>query len=222
MRILRRREHGQAVVEFALIFLVLLMMTVGLVDAGRAFYQYNELSSAARFGARWAAVVGGVCILPGQNSTDWCTQQGTASGGFWAQAGNKALQGNNVACPSYSTATAVDYYSASDPDNDSDNDYSAAGNGDKDDVGKATSIVGSVDQHFDSSSTSRGFVQGAFGGLNLSNLKVCIQATSPPGLPPTAGDYVTVRLYYHFDPISFILARASFDLNATSQYEIQG
>lgn len=221
MRILQQRERGQAVVEFALIFLVLMMLTVGLVDAGRAFYQYNELSSAARFGARWAAVVGGVCILSGQSTADWCTQQGTASGGFWSQPGNAPLQGDNVACPSYSSDPSK-YYSASDPDNDGDNDYSASGNTDGDAVNKSTTVVGSIDQHFDTSNASAGFVQGAFGGLNLSNLKVCIQTTAQPPNPPAAGDYVTAVLHYHFDPISFILARTSFDLNATSQYEIQG
>lgn len=221
MGLLRRGEGGQAVVEFALIFLALMMLTVGLVDVGRAFYEYNEMSSAARFGARWASVVGGVCILPGQNTTDWCTQQGTATGGFWAQPGNMALQGNNVPCPAYSPGSAS-YYSASDPDNDSDNDYSSTGGSDGDAASSSTTIVGSIDQHFDTSSSSPGFVQGAFGGLNLANLKVCIQTTAQPSLPPARGDYVTVVLHYHFDPISIILARTSFDLNAMSQYEIQG
>ncbi len=48
-----KREGGQAVVEFALISLVLMMLTVGLVDLGRGFFQYQAVASAARFGARW-------------------------------------------------------------------------------------------------------------------------------------------------------------------------
>lgn len=223
-----RGEQGQALIEFAIIFSVFTMLTVGLVDVGRAFYQYNALSSAARFGARWASVVGGVCIQPGANATDWCNQQGTANGGFWSQPGNAPLQGTNVPCPAYSAATANDYYSASDPDNDGDNDYSASGNTDGDVVSDDTTIVGVIDQHFDTSSTSSSFVVGAIGGFDLSKLRVCIQSTAPPPVPPAttgipaAGDYVTVVLSYHFEPVSMILAHASFDLDSTSQYEIQG
>src|SRR5947209_14800197 len=46
VRPLSRDEHGQAVVEFAIILIALLMMTVGLVDVGRGFYQYNEIGRA--------------------------------------------------------------------------------------------------------------------------------------------------------------------------------
>lgn len=227
MRAAERGEQGQALIEFAIVFFVLMMLTTGLVDVGRAFYQYNALSSAARFGARWAAVVGGVCDLQGSNVNDWCTQQGKATGGFWTQAGNVPIQGNNVACPSYS-ADPTAYYSASDPDNDADNDYSAAGDTDGNDGAiNSTTIVGTVDEHFDTSNTSSNFVVGAIGGFDLSMLKVCIQTTAAPAVAPNVptpgrGDYVRVVLHYHFNPVSFILARASFNLDATSQYEIQG
>lgn len=222
-----RGERGQAMVEFAIIFFVFMMLTTGLVDVGRAFYQYNALSSAARFGARWAAVVGGTCDLQGANSTDWCNQQGKATGGFWTQSGNVPLQGANAPCPSYSANPAA-YYSAADPDNDADNDYSASGDTDGGDgSGNSTTIVGTVDQHFDTSSTSSNFIVGAIGGFDLTNLKVCIQTTAPPAVAPNVpvpspGDYVRVVLHYHFNPVSFILARASFNLDATSEYEIQG
>ncbi len=51
-----RTGHGQALVEFALIFPVFIMMVFGIVDAGRYVYMNSVLSQAAREGARVAAV----------------------------------------------------------------------------------------------------------------------------------------------------------------------
>jgi Flp pilus assembly protein TadG len=56
---MRRREHGssgQALVEFALVFPVFLIILFGIVDFGRAIYAYNTLANAAREGARVAIV----------------------------------------------------------------------------------------------------------------------------------------------------------------------
>jgi hypothetical protein len=102
-------EHGQTVVEFALIATILLMLTCGLMDSGRAFYQYNNLSAAARYGARWGSVMGGACALTyARSSSDWCDQLGHSSSAFWNQPGNKPIQGFNVSCPGYSS-TPADY-----------------------------------------------------------------------------------------------------------------
>src|SRR5947209_7043762 len=102
MRMLRGRDSGQTIVEFAIIGTVLMMLTIGLVDVGRGFYQYNAVSSASHFGSRWAAVVGGTCIIPGSSTADWCTQQNSpnfrvgqvstgATQNFWQQTGNVPL-----------------------------------------------------------------------------------------------------------------------------------
>lgn len=224
---LRSTESGQTMIEFAIICLVLLMMTMGLIDVGRAFFQYNALADAARFGARWGSVVGGACNLPGGNTTDWCTQEGVIKGtpkvavaNFWQQAGNTPLQGNGTECPKYSSAPS-DYYSASDPDNDSDNDYT--GDADGDPASKSTTIVGAIGQHFDTSSTTSHTVGGGLAGIDLTQLEVCIQTSNPSGtLPQTGADYVTVVLHYHFDPVSFIVAKSGFDLEASSTYEVEG
>jgi TadE-like protein len=216
------REHGQAVVEFGIIAVVVFALTIGTIDVGRGFYQYNAVSSAARFGARWASVVGGVCVLPGQSTTDWCTQEATASGNFWQQFGNKPLQGNNVICPEFKTNPSV-YYSAADPDHDAtpDNDFATSADPDNDTVTKSTTIVGAVAQHFDTSSSSTGFVQGKLGGFDLTKVRVCIQ-TSNPAADQTRGDYVSVVVYYHFDPVTFLIAKSGFDLSATSEYVVEG
>ena len=50
------RAHGQAMVEFALILPVFLVVALGIVDFGWAFKNYITLTNSAREGARMAVV----------------------------------------------------------------------------------------------------------------------------------------------------------------------
>lgn len=52
----RRRERGQALVEFALVMPVIVFAVLGLLDLGRAIYTYNTLAQSARQAARTAIV----------------------------------------------------------------------------------------------------------------------------------------------------------------------
>ena len=56
----RRRQflhrRGQAMVEFALVIPIFLLMIFGILDLGRAVYAYSTLNNAAREGARVALV----------------------------------------------------------------------------------------------------------------------------------------------------------------------
>jgi Flp pilus assembly pilin Flp len=52
-----RDEAGAAVVEFALVLPILMLIVFGIIDFGRAFYTSNNLVSAVREGARFAAVL---------------------------------------------------------------------------------------------------------------------------------------------------------------------
>lgn len=53
----RRKKHrGQSVVELALILPVLLLIVLGLIEFGRAFFLYTVVSNAAREGARYGIV----------------------------------------------------------------------------------------------------------------------------------------------------------------------
>jgi hypothetical protein len=52
----RCRSTGQGLVEFALVFPILLLLLVGIVDMGRFVYTANVLSQAAREAARVASV----------------------------------------------------------------------------------------------------------------------------------------------------------------------
>ncbi|HEX4520549.1 MAG TPA: TadE family protein [Gaiellaceae bacterium] len=50
------RERGQAVVEFALVLPVFMLLLIGMIDFGNAFSDHNDLSQLAAEAARFAAV----------------------------------------------------------------------------------------------------------------------------------------------------------------------
>ena len=56
-------ERGQALVEFALVSIVFFIFLFGMIDAGRAVWNYNTLAQATREGTRYA-------IVHGSDSTD--------------------------------------------------------------------------------------------------------------------------------------------------------
>jgi len=50
-----RKQKGQSLVEFAMVVPFLLLVVVGTIDLGRAYYYYNTISKAVREGARYAS-----------------------------------------------------------------------------------------------------------------------------------------------------------------------
>lgn len=52
----RRAEAGEALVEFALVLPILLVLTMGMMDFGRAFFVKSLLDQAAREGCRAAVL----------------------------------------------------------------------------------------------------------------------------------------------------------------------
>jgi Flp pilus assembly protein TadG len=50
-----RSERGAAMVEFAVVLPLLLLLVFGIIDFGRALYTLNNLTSAVREGGRYAA-----------------------------------------------------------------------------------------------------------------------------------------------------------------------
>lgn len=54
----RLRERGQALVEFAVVGVVFFIVVFGLIDVGRAVWNYNTLAQATREGTRYAIVHG--------------------------------------------------------------------------------------------------------------------------------------------------------------------
>lgn len=72
-----RQEKGAELIEFALVFPVLLMTVLGIIDFGFLFQKYQVVTNAAREGAR-------VAVLPGYGDADVQTRvnQFLAAGGL--------------------------------------------------------------------------------------------------------------------------------------------
>jgi Flp pilus assembly protein TadG len=54
----RKRQHGAAAVEFALVAIVFFMLLIGIVEMGRVLFTWNATAEATRYGARVAVVCG--------------------------------------------------------------------------------------------------------------------------------------------------------------------
>lgn len=65
-----RSERGAALVEFALVVPLLMMMMCAAIDFGLAVYTLNNLTAAVREGGRYAAVI---------DKTTWNTNAGAAA-----------------------------------------------------------------------------------------------------------------------------------------------
>jgi Flp pilus assembly protein TadG len=51
-----RRDRGQSLVEFALVFPIIVLLVMTFMEVGRAVFAFNTIANAARQGARVAAV----------------------------------------------------------------------------------------------------------------------------------------------------------------------
>jgi hypothetical protein len=58
-----KSERGAELIEFALVFPMLLLLVLGMVDFGFLFQRYEVLTNAAREGAR-------IAVLPGYSAAD--------------------------------------------------------------------------------------------------------------------------------------------------------
>lgn len=207
-------DSGQTIVEFAIISLLLMMLTVGMVDVGRAFYQYNEIANAAGMTARWASVQGGTCADPGtpyETTADWCNTLTSSGTKFWAEKGNYPLQGKSNCSTSFGTV-GTDSYQLSDATANS-----------------ASTIVGTVFRRLDTTSTSPSISPGNWlAGLDPSATSVCIQLSSTydssrsPAWQPTQGDVVSVFVYYHFVALSGLFGHnLTINMAASSRYNVE-
>jgi hypothetical protein len=75
-----RSDNGTQLIEFAIVFPVLLLMFAGTTELGRMFYTYNSLAKATRGGARYLSNV--------------TTVDGTST----TRAKNMVLCGNTAGC----------------------------------------------------------------------------------------------------------------------------
>jgi hypothetical protein len=91
-----RGQRSQGLVEFAIIAPVLLLLTFGIIDFGRALYMYITLQQAANEGARVAVKSGDYIDVNGQQHL-WATDSDVAAA-VQSHAINMNLA-NNPACP---------------------------------------------------------------------------------------------------------------------------
>ena len=78
LKLCRRAEKGNTLIEYALTLIVFLLMMFGIVDFSRALYAYHFVSSAARQATRWAAVNGQTCADDGSCNGTAPMNNGTA------------------------------------------------------------------------------------------------------------------------------------------------
>ena len=79
----RDERRGQALVEFALVLPILLLLMFGIIDAGRLIYAYNTVSNSARNAARVAIVnqsTAGTDTCDTLSATAWSTGCAIQSG----------------------------------------------------------------------------------------------------------------------------------------------
>lgn len=236
---LRAEQRGQAMVEMALLIFPILLLTAGLVDVGRAFYQYNAIAGAARNAARWGAVVGFQCatnpaITGSASTTDWCHQMGADTGDlFWQQSGNIPLQGVSNSCqtslPSSSQLAAGT--SSTSGDTSSTGGFYNVASFAPPNATTSTTIVGTVAQHFDTSTSSSGLNLGAFiPGVDLRNMWACIELVRGQGAPSAAGtnvfrfvaagDHIRVYIYYRFSAVTPLLTATLPAMIAKAEFPV--
>ncbi len=83
---LSRDERGQSLVEFALMFMVITIILMGILDLGRLFFAYIALQNATGEGAAYAAInplcpsaaTSAACSDP--NNVEWRTRNESPAG----------------------------------------------------------------------------------------------------------------------------------------------
>lgn len=103
-----RDESGAALVEFAIISTVLMILMFGIIDFGRALYTKNSLTNAAREGGRYAAVI----LNPQANMTaiqDTVIAHMSPLGGATLTRDEVSVVFNEVAGKLQSVTTTIDY-----------------------------------------------------------------------------------------------------------------
>jgi Flp pilus assembly protein TadG len=89
-----KSERGAELIEFALVFPLLLLVVLGIVDFGFVFQRMEVVTNAAREGAR-------IAVLPGYATTDVQArvQNYIQTGGVPTKAGNPVIAVTDVSIP---------------------------------------------------------------------------------------------------------------------------
>ena len=79
-RALERGQAGQSLSELSIVLVLFLVVTFGIVDAGRLILAYNAVSLGAREGVRYAIVRGSKSLTPTTQSDITAYVQSTTVG----------------------------------------------------------------------------------------------------------------------------------------------
>lgn len=107
MRRFVRDESGVALLEFAILSTVLLLLVFGAIDFGRAMFTANNLAAAARDGARFGATM--TTPTPATIRTRVLAYPFTSLGGGALQSGQIVVEcpPNGTACTPVSTIQSI-------------------------------------------------------------------------------------------------------------------
>jgi len=77
----RTSQRGQSLLEFAMTLPLLLLIVLGVIEFGRAYFQYNTLSKAVRQGARYMSMhaYDPIELTRAQNIAIYGNREGTGS-----------------------------------------------------------------------------------------------------------------------------------------------
>jgi len=101
----RRDERGSALVEFAIVFPLLIVLVMGIITFGQAFGNYQRLTNSAAAGAEAISVARGNTLNP-------CTTVSTAALNSWPVAAQSNLKFTITVAPA-TTGAAILYTLAS-------------------------------------------------------------------------------------------------------------
>jgi Flp pilus assembly protein TadG len=115
------RDDGTQMIEFAIVFPVLLLLFAGTVELGRLFYRYTSLAKATRGSARYLSLVketdwsvapcgslNMTCTTAGKNMV-MCGNPGGCGGAGQPAVSDPNLQANNIVITPPATGTGTKY-----------------------------------------------------------------------------------------------------------------
>jgi Flp pilus assembly protein TadG len=94
----RRNRSGQSLVEFALIFPIVIVLLIAIFDLGRLVFAYNDITNAARQGARTAIIDQG-----GTSAEDRVIAMSTSLGLTPADVDITYIESDGTDCPTPKT-----------------------------------------------------------------------------------------------------------------------
>ena len=104
----RKSQHGIAVIEFALVLPILLVLLLATAEFGRAFFQYNTLTKSIRDGARYLSdnSLNGAGVIELDGTTSTATKNLIVFGNS-AGSGNALLEGLSTGDISITTVDSL-------------------------------------------------------------------------------------------------------------------